>query len=200
MQLRLVGGSTAGLLVGVLLPGPLLARLALAVAVGSMVFVGLGQVVSTAEGRDQARSVQQLPEVLDLMASALDAGLPLRGAAAEAARIGPQPASAAVAKVTSQVGIGIDEAQAWLALAEDPVWGEVAHDLASSAATGAAAAQVLRGHADDARARRQEAVVKRARTVGVRSVLPLMACFLPAFLLTGVVPIIAGLVQQFTLR
>jgi len=34
----------------------------------------------------------------------------------------------------------------------------------------------------------------RARRVGVRSVLPLMTCFLPSFLLLGVVPIIGGVV------
>ena len=32
----------------------------------------------------------------------------------------------------------------------------------------------------------------RARRAGVSSVMPLMVCFLPAFLLIGVVPIIAG--------
>jgi hypothetical protein len=31
--------------------------------------------------------------------------------------------------------------------------------------------------------------------VGVRSALPLSICFLPAFLLLGVVPVVAGLVR-----
>ena len=39
--------------------------------------------------------------------------------------------------------------------------------------------------------------VKEARKVGVRSVVPLMACFLPAFILVGVVPIVAGLLRDF---
>jgi pilus assembly protein TadC len=51
----------------------------------------------------------------------------------------------------------------------------------------------LRAHADDARTEARDAAVKAARTVGVRSVVPLMTCFLPAFVLVGVVPIIASL-------
>ena len=31
--------------------------------------------------------------------------------------------------------------------------------------------------------------------MGVRTVLPLMVCFLPAFMLVGVVPIVAGVVM-----
>lgn len=52
-------------------------------------------------------------------------------------------------------------------------------------------------HAEDARQESRDQALKQARTVGVRSVIPLMACFLPAFVLIGVVPIIAGLIQGF---
>jgi hypothetical protein len=35
-----------------------------------------------------------------------------------------------------------------------------------------------------------------ARTAGVRAVIPLVACFLPAFILLGVVPVVAGLANE----
>jgi pilus assembly protein TadC len=44
----------------------------------------------------------------------------------------------------------------------------------------------------DARVRAEAA----ARSAGVRAVLPLVACFLPAFLLIGVVPVVASLAQS----
>jgi hypothetical protein len=42
---------------------------------------------------------------------------------------------------------------------------------------------------DEARSRAEAA----ARAAGVRSVAPLVACFLPAFILIGIVPVVASL-------
>ena len=50
----------------------------------------------------------------------------------------------------------------------------------------------LRHHAVQARERRQAALQVVARSVGVRSVLPLMTCFIPAFLLLAAVPTVAS--------
>ena len=87
-------------------------------------------------------------------------------------------------------------AQAWSELADDEVWGPVARDVARSARSGTSLVEVLYVHADEARLARREVTLQRARTAGVRSVVPLMACFLPAFILVGVVPIIAGLLER----
>jgi hypothetical protein len=43
------------------------------------------------------------------------------------------------------------------------------------------------------RARARAEVEARAKTVEVRAAAPLGACFLPAFVLLGVVPLVAGL-------
>lgn len=81
---------------------------------------------------------------------------------------------------------------------DDTVWGAVARDLARCAESGAAVAEVLEVHAAEARALRRARREMAARTVGVRSVLPLVCCFLPAFILVGVVPIIAATLGSFT--
>ena len=52
--------------------------------------------------------------------------------------------------------------------------------------------EALSRHAAAAREARRTVLVVRARSVGVRSVLPLMTCFIPAFLLLGVVPTVAS--------
>ena len=52
--------------------------------------------------------------------------------------------------------------------------------------------ECLRHHADAAREARRAALQVRARSVGVRSVLPLMTCFIPSFLLLGVVPTVVS--------
>lgn len=91
--------------------------------------------------------------------------------------------------------MGVPDQQAWLELADVDAWGPVARDVARSARSGTSLVEVLHVHADEARLVAQEQALKRARTAGVRSVVPLMVCFLPAFVLVGVVPIIAGLLE-----
>ena len=88
-------------------------------------------------------------------------------------------------------------ALAWGALRGDPVWGAAAADVARAERSGLCLADLLRLHADDARRVAADRATLAARTVGVRSVVPLMVCFLPAFILVGVVPIVAGLVADF---
>ena len=60
-------------------------------------------------------------------------------------------------------------------------------------ATGAAPAALLRAVADDADAAARAAAEAAARRAAVTAVLPLGLCFLPAFVLLGIVPLVAGL-------
>ena len=142
--------------------------------------------------------VAQLPGCLDLLAAALDAGVPLRAAVAHVAELAPEPSAGLLRGVLAHLEIGRSDAQAWSTLRADPVWGGPARDLARCADSGAAIAAVLSVHAADARARRRAQREAVARTTGVRSVLPLVCCFLPAFVLVGVVPIVAATLGSFT--
>ena len=135
--------------------------------------------------------VRELPETLDLLAVCLEAGAPMTNAIATVAAVS-QPATAAVLH-------GID---AQLQVGRDPQddWGPPARDAARSARSGTSLVECLRVHADEARRRRREQETKRARSVGVKSVQPLALCFLPAFVLIGVVPLVASLLGTFTGR
>jgi hypothetical protein len=59
--------------------------------------------------------------------------------------------------------------------------------------TGAALAEECARVAADLRAEEFGRIQQSARSVGVRAVFPLMGCFLPAFVLLGVVPVVAAL-------
>ena len=52
----------------------------------------------------------------------------------------------------------------------------------------------LRHHAAAARELRRSELQVQARAVGVRSVLPLMTCFIPSFMLLGIVPAVVSAV------
>jgi hypothetical protein len=56
-------------------------------------------------------------------------------------------------------------------------------------------AAVVERLADDLAETGRAEVEQRARTVGVRAAVPLGLCLLPAFLLLGIVPLVASLVS-----
>lgn len=139
----------------------------------------------------------QLPGTLDLLAACLAAGAPMRAAVETVLAVSEEETREVLSGVAGQLRLGISESDAWRTLAEDHWWGQVGLDVARSARSGTSLVGVLRAHAEDMRRQAAADRTKQARAVGVRSVLPLMVCFLPAFVLVGVVPIIAGLIGSF---
>lgn len=163
--------------------------------VAAAVFFGFALFEPSSVARRRAQIVLDLPQALDLLESCLVAGLPLRRASVVVAAALPGPLGAELASVSRRAGLGLSERQAWMAMGEQPVLRTVAVDIARAAGTGASLHRALRVHAEDARRRRRAHLESNAKTVGVRSVLPLMTCFLPAFVLVGIVPIIGGMVK-----
>lgn len=193
----LLVGSLAGLVCWLMLgQGPVAVLGGLAALPTSIAL--LGWLEREPERRRARLLVVQLPGCLDLLSAALAAGVPLRTAVRHVAELAPGPSAGLLRGVLGHLDIGRSDAQAWSTLRGHPVWGPAARDLARCADSGAAVSEVLNVHACEARARRRAQREAGARTVGVRSVLPLVCCFLPAFVLVGVVPIIAATVGSVT--
>lgn len=188
---RLSAGGAAALLVWSLCHASVGGALT-GMLIGAVVVWALGRVEGAASKRERAALSAQLPAVLELMASSLDAGLPLRGALSAVAAVCAEPTASLLQGIQAQTQIGRSEAEAWGSMRTHRVWGDAARDLARSADSGSAVAHVLRVHAAETRRRRWAGLEVRARAVGVKSVLPLMTCFLPAFILVGVVPIVVS--------
>lgn len=185
----------AAVIVWQLLSPGFLAYLAAPVAGGTVLFV-LPRVQEPDARRRQQRLSSQFPEAADLLRYGLDAGLPLRSVVARVAGLSPEPTRGLLAKVVSHVETGQTDAQAWRSLTDDPVWGDLARDLARGVESGAAMSQILNVAAIQARSDGAADLQRRARSLGVKSVLPLVSCYLPAFLLVGVVPIIASTITN----
>jgi pilus assembly protein TadC len=101
----------------------------------------------------------------------------------------------------------LEGALARLRIGVDPlvVWGELGHDdalalmgrtLARVESSGAPVADEVERLADDLERASLAAVEDRARSVGVKAAVPLGLCLLPAFLLIGIVPTVAGLLTS----
>ena len=165
-----------------------------AVVVGVVVPEFLSRLESVRDKRYRRDLVLQTPQALDLLAATLTAGLPLRLDTAAVVRACPGPVADTLAGVLRQVDLGVSDVEAWRTLIRHPQWGAVAADLARSVESGTMLTAALAVHADEARAERSAAVEIAARQVGVYSVLPLMLCFIPAFLLLGIVPTVVSAV------
>lgn len=190
----LAGCVLAGIAVALLLPlpvGPL---------VGAALAAAGPRAISRLEPRAARRQREQLlaelPLALDLLASCLAGGAPLPGAARAVAAALPGPAGARLSAVAAALDVASPPGEAWALLGgsspDDPL-APAARALARAADGGAPVAQAVSRLAADARADAAAHGEEAARRVGVLAVAPLGLCFLPAFVLLGVVPVVVGL-------
>ncbi|MDR1077480.1 MAG: type II secretion system F family protein [Propionibacteriaceae bacterium] len=188
---RWLSGGLAGvaLVVGLWDLGPL--SLLLGGTAVPVVAIFLGRLE---RGRDQDRDTLlrlQLPGALDLMAACLEAGLPLRRATAVVGGLSPPVTAGLLKRVSQGIEVGLSDAEAWLTLADDPIAGPIARDVARAANWGTTVSALLTEHAHELRQAGESEAKTKARAVGVRTVLPLSLCYLPAFFLLGLVPMLA---------
>jgi pilus assembly protein TadC len=138
--------------------------------------------------------IMEVPQALELMAACLGAGLPARTACAAIVRTFEGAVADDLGQVLALQQLGVPDAAAWRTLHDHPQLGLAAADLARSVESGTSMVEGLRHQAAAAREARRSVLQVRARTVGVRSVLPLMMCFIPSFLLLGIVPAVVSAV------
>jgi Flp pilus assembly protein TadB len=169
------------------------------VAAGGLVLAGprlLARLEPSAARDTAARLRADLPLVLDLLGACLAGGAALPDAARAVGLAVPGPAGTRLRAVAAALEVGSPAPVAWAALSggdpDDP-YAAAARTLARAADSGAAAAGVLARLSADARRESRAAGAEAARRAGVLAVAPLGLCFLPAFVLLGVVPVVAGL-------
>jgi pilus assembly protein TadC len=160
------------------------------VTLGLAVLLGRLEPLSARRRREQL--ISDTPQALELIAIGLAAGMPVRVAAREAADTYDSGVGEELGRVLALVDLGMSDAEAWRTLGDHPQLGPAVQDLARSVESGTMVIESLRRHATAAREARRTSLVIRARSVGVRSVLPLMTCFIPSFLLLGVVPTVVS--------
>ncbi|MDH2426728.1 type II secretion system F family protein [Sphaerisporangium sp. TRM90804] len=144
----------------------------------------------------RARLVADLPFAADVMVACLRAGQPVTGAVETAADAVGGPLGDSLAWVGGQLRLGAAPEAAWSALKGDRALSGLVLGMTRAASSGAPVADVLTRLADDARRKGRAEASAAARRAGVQVVAPLGLCFLPAFVLLGIVPVVAGLAGQ----
>ncbi|GAA1845567.1 hypothetical protein GCM10009687_09210 [Asanoa iriomotensis] len=143
------------------------------------------------------REEADAPICADLVAAALRAGAPVDVAVLGVADALGGPVRERLTTVGRSLRLGAEPDEAWGHLAGMPGGTRIAAAAVRSSASGAALAGALTRLADDLRADRAAAMEAAARRAGVLIVLPLGFCFLPAFILAGLVPVIVALLGDF---
>lgn len=148
---------------------------------------------SVVRAREQA--VAALPLAAELLAAALAAGSPPERAAEAVGRAVGPPLGTALMSASASLRLGAEPAAAWEPLRRDPQLQALGRALAGAGDRGTSPVPALERVAHDARDSLRWTAEARARSLGARAAAPLGLCFLPAFVLVGVVPLIvtAGL-------
>jgi pilus assembly protein TadC len=190
-DLRVPGAcAVAGVAVWLLVGG------ALGLALGAGAAVAGPRLIARLDGGESEGTelAATLPLALDLLAACLAGGAAPRAAVEAVAAAFPGPCGRRLERVASSLALGAAPAEAWGALgAARDAAGAAARALARAAEGGAPVAGAVQRVAADARRRQAADAHRRAARAGVLAVLPLGACFLPAFVLLGVVPAVVGL-------
>ena len=154
-----------------------------------------GRMEAPAVRRRRERLVASVPHVVDLMASCLAAGLPPAAAAEQIADAVDSPMRDELTALSARLRLGVDPVTVWRELSAHPQLGGLGRGLARAVESGSSVADAMLRLAEDLRRKSRADVESRARAVGVKAAVPLGVCMLPAFVLVGVVPLVAGSVS-----
>jgi Flp pilus assembly protein TadB len=186
---RLAGaGALVALVLGHALAAVVLGVLAVALGVP-------GRQEGRADARRTARTGRDLPRAADLLATCLATGLAPPAALRVAADAVGGPVADRLRAAAAGWQVGIFPSAPAVAGGPDPV-DRLLRALRRAAQTGSPLADTVLELAAEERDRARWHALERARRAGVQSVGPLAACFLPAFVLLGVLPVVVGVATQ----
>ncbi|MEV1292837.1 type II secretion system F family protein [Pseudonocardia sp. NPDC049635] len=178
-----LGGAAAAVLVGA--------------AVGIALLVALRRAPATGTA---AADPAGLAAAWDLLATCLAAGLTVPDAVGAAARRLTGPPGSALRRVAGLLALGAPAEEAWAAAQRCPELAGFARTAARSAHTGAALGRAASAEAGRLRTALTDLAEEHAQRAAVRITAPLGLCFLPAFLVLGIVPVVIGLAGEVIAR
>jgi pilus assembly protein TadC len=163
--------------------------------------IGPSGTAPDADGRPRNRAgpdgLKDTAMMLELVAAMLDAGSGIGRSLELVSASASVRYREALRPVVSALAIGADWETAWRSSAVRlPEIIELRDALGFAALTGAPSSAILYAQAARLRRERFRAAEKRAASLGVKLVVPLGLCSLPAFICLGVVPVLLALVPS----
>lgn len=142
--------------------------------------------------RPSAPPLPDLSTAVRLLGLALAAGAPTSSALRDVASGVGGATGDALGALADRLALGVPLAEFGARHGDDPALQRLVRALDRSSRSGAPVAALVAALADELVAEHRARCEERARAVGVRAAVPLGLCLLPAFLLLGIVPVVAA--------
>jgi Flp pilus assembly protein TadB len=151
------------------------------------------------ETTSQIASSSEILQALGIIRLGVSSGMTISDALQYAQKHSSQAASLELEQVSNQFHMGIPLSRGLEEMAIiNPGWRSISDTLITSLHSGSPISDQLTDVEFVLQSSIDTEKLKRIKSVAVKSVLPLGLCFLPAFILLAVIPIVAGLIGGIT--
>jgi tight adherence protein C len=190
----------AGLFLLVFLADPGPGTGALGLLVTGVAYV-VPELLLYSRGQERRKTVGlQLPDTLDQMTIAVEAGLGFESAMARAASNGSGPLAEELTRTLQDIAVGQPRRDAYLALADRtgvPDLARFIRAIVQADAYGVSIADVLRTQAHEMRLKRRQRAEEKAMQIPVKVIFPLILCILPTLFVVLLGPAVMDMVKAF---
>ena len=173
-------------------------RVVLALVVVAIAYAGPDLVVASRARERQDRIQRELPDALDQVTIAIEAGLGLETAVARAGQFGDGPLAEELTRTIQDMRVGFSRKEAWLALAARTDVADLrrfARAIMQADQYGVSIAHVVRTQAKELRLKRRQRAEEKAMKVPVKILFPLMFSILPVLFIVVLGPGILNLLH-----
>ena len=171
-------------------------------AVFTLLLFFLPDVLINSRAHDRQEAIKRsLPDVLDQMTIAVEAGLGFDAAMAKAARNGKGPLSIELIRVLQDMSIGRTRRDAFMELERRTNTEDLRRFIRAiiqADAYGVAIGDVLRVQAGEMRLKRRQRAEEQAQKVTVKILFPLIFCLLPVLFIVVMTPAVIGVLDAFS--
>jgi tight adherence protein C len=198
LVLGLVAGGLGLLVVS---GGPSTLTVGMAVVV-TVVAYFLPELLLYSRGQERQEAIQlELPDTLDQMTIAVEAGLGFEAAMARAGSNGKGPLAEELVRTLQDIAVGQPRREAYLALADRTGVQDLRRFIRAVVQAdqyGVSIADVLRTQAQEMRLKRRQRAEEKAMQIPVKVIFPLILCILPTLFIVLLGPAVMDIIETFS--
>ena len=162
----------------------------------------LPELLLYSRGQERQEAIQlELPDTLDQMTIAVEAGLGFEAAMARAGSNGTGPLAEELVRTLQDIAVGQPRREAYLALADRTGVQDLRRFIRAVVQAdqyGVSIADVLRTQAQEMRLKRRQRAEEKAMQIPVKVIFPLILCILPTLFIVLLGPAVMDMVAAFS--
>jgi tight adherence protein C len=162
----------------------------------------LPELLLHSRGQERQQAIQlELPDTLDQMTIAVEAGLGFESAMARAGANGTGPLAEELVRTLQDIAVGQPRREAYLALADRTGVQDLRRFIRAVVQAdqyGVSIADVLRTQAQEMRLKRRQRAEEKAMQIPVKVIFPLILCILPTLFIVLLGPAVMDIIATFS--